>query len=391
MTSTYDAIIVGARCAGAATAMLLARAGMRTLVLERAGPGTDTISTHALMRTGALLLERWGLLDAVAAAGTTPVRKTTFFYDGRVVEIPIKPSPELDALVAPRRPLLDGLLQQAAETAGAEIRYGHTVAEIVRAADGRVAGVTVARPGGRIETHPAGIVIGADGRQSAVARAVGAAALWEGRHRSATLFAYWAGLAGRGYEWHYRPGLAAGLIPTDGGLTCVFVSVPPERLAQARAAGNEAAYRLLIEACAPELAAALAAATQVGRVRGFLGQAGHLRQGHGPGWALVGDAGYFKDPITAHGITDAFRDAELLASAVVAGVPIGWSAYEVQRRRLSRPLFEVTERIASFDWTMAELEALHLQLNAAMRAEYIFMEAMTAHGMPVVSRRRAAA
>ena len=109
----YDAVIVGARAAGAATAMLLARAGLRVLVVDRSRYGADTLSTHALMRGGVLQLHRWGLLDRVVDAGTPPIRHTTFHYATTSI-ITIKPSHGVDALYAPRRTLLDPVLVDAA-------------------------------------------------------------------------------------------------------------------------------------------------------------------------------------------------------------------------------------------------------------------------------------
>src|SRR5262245_23530275 len=108
--SRYDAVIVGARCAGAATAMLLARAGMDVLLVEQGLRGTDTLSTHALMRAGVLQLFRWGLLDAIKAAGTPPIETTTFHYGDEALDIRIKPRDGVDALYAPRRTVLDPLL-----------------------------------------------------------------------------------------------------------------------------------------------------------------------------------------------------------------------------------------------------------------------------------------
>src|SRR5262245_25194134 len=123
----YDAIIVGARVAGAATAMLLARAGMRVLVVERSAPGSDTLSTHALMRAGVMQLHRWGVLDRVVKAGTPPIRKTTFHYGSEVFSVAIKERDGVDALYAPRRTVLDAALAGAAREAGADVVHRATV------------------------------------------------------------------------------------------------------------------------------------------------------------------------------------------------------------------------------------------------------------------------
>ena len=94
-----------------------------------------------------------------------------------------------------------------------------------------------------------------------------------------------------------------------------------------------------------------------------------MKQCYGAGWALVGDAAYFKDPLTAHGITDALRDAELLARAVLDGGPQALAGYQQARDMLSRPLFDVTDSIASFRWSLDDVKALHSTLSASMRAE----------------------
>jgi len=123
LRSSYGAVVVGARCAGAATAMLLARAGVDVLVVEQAARGSDTLSTLAMMRAGVLQLSRWGLLDAIRAAGTPRIQTTTFHYGSDAVEIRIKPRDGVDALYAPRRTLLDPLLADAAAAAGADVAY----------------------------------------------------------------------------------------------------------------------------------------------------------------------------------------------------------------------------------------------------------------------------
>jgi menaquinone-9 beta-reductase len=368
-SKTCDVLIVGARCAGAAAAMLLARAGLKVLVLERQDAGTDTLSTHALMRTAVQLLARWGLADSLVEAGSAEVTSTTFDYEGRRKVIPLKASFGVNGLIAPRRLLLDRVLQDAARRAGAEIRFGTTVTKLFQTDAGRVQGVEVIGPDGRASVLEAPLVIGADGRTSPIAKALGAPALWTGRHRSATLYAYWEGLPDMGYQWLYREGLAAGVIPTDGGVSCVFVASRPGMFDLACANGPQWAYRALLDGVSPDLCFHLERARQVSRPRGFPGQTGYLRRAHGPGWALIGDAAYFKDPITAHGITDAFVDAELVAAAVLADRPEAWHEAASIRASLSRQLFDVTDRIASFEWSMEEIADLHIELQEAMKAE----------------------
>src|SRR3954449_6688406 len=167
MDHNYDAIVVGGRSAGAATAMLLARGGMRVLVVEATRPGADTFSTHALMRGGVLQLHRWGLLDAVVAAGTPAIRHTEFHYGDDVETVDVTPGAGVAALRAPRRTVLDPILAAAARNAGADVRHGVRVDDLLHAGP-RVVGVT-GRAGHRSVRATADLVVGADGIRSRVA------------------------------------------------------------------------------------------------------------------------------------------------------------------------------------------------------------------------------
>jgi flavin-dependent dehydrogenase len=365
----YDAVIVGARCAGAATAMLLARAGAKVLVVDRQAYGSDTASTHALMRGGVLQLARWGLLPRLMAAGTPPVRQATFHYADEAVRIGIKAEHGIDALCAPRRTVLDRLLVDAAREAGAEIRHGVSLAALEYDGHGRVVGVTLKDASGNAVAVRCGLVIGADGRQSSVARLAGAQTYVEGRGASGYVYGYYAGLPDDGYHWYFADAVAAGVIPTNGGQHCVFAGVRRDAFAATFRRDLEGGLLRTAQANTAALRDQLAAATLVGRLRGFVAAPGYFRQAHGPGWALVGDAGYFKDPLTAHGITDAFRDAELLARAARDGRAQAFARYQYERDTLSRPLFDLTNTIASFDWDLDEVAALHGRLSAAMKAE----------------------
>ena len=145
MDERYDAIVVGARCAGAATALVLARRGMRVLVLDQQREDRDTLSTHALLRAGVVQLTRWGLLEALAAAGTPALRGSTFHYrfpDGEASEtVDVRPAGAVDALYAPRRTVLDPLLVDAARRAGAEVRFATKVERLLVDRAGRVIGM----------------------------------------------------------------------------------------------------------------------------------------------------------------------------------------------------------------------------------------------------------
>jgi menaquinone-9 beta-reductase len=365
----YDAVIVGARCAGAATAMLLARRGLRVLAVDRGGYGTDVLSTHALMRAGVLQLARWGVLGRIEDGGTPPVRRTVFHYEDEVIDLPIKPRDGIPALFAPRRTVLDRALVDAAIGAGAAVVHHVRVRDLVWSAGGRVEGAILQDEDGGARVVRAGIVIGADGLRSTVASCVEAPATRLGRHAGATVYGYWSGLEVDGYHWHWRRDAAAGAIPTNRGEVLVFGAVSPRRFAGEVRGDVPRGYRRILEEAAPELAGRLPRARLVGSLHGFSGQVGYLRRPWGPGWALVGDAAYFKDPITAHGISDALRDVELLSRAVASGRDAALAAYEAARDELSQGLFAITDAIASFAWDTVELKRLHLALSGEMKRE----------------------
>jgi flavin-dependent dehydrogenase len=361
----YDAIVVGARPAGAATAMLLARAGREVLLVDRAEYGSDTLSTHALMRGGVMQLHRWGLLDAVRAAGTPPIHRTVFHYGRQAVDIAIRDQHGVDTLYAPRRTVLDRVLVDAARDAGAEVVWGVGVHGLERDSSGRVVGVwtEAASVGEAFACAP--IVIGADGMHSTVARMVDAPVEYTTAGASAFIYGYFDGIASTQYDWYYEPGVSAGVIPTNDGLANIFAGLPPGRFTAERHHGVKRMFTSVLTAAAPGLADELRGREPVARFRSFPGLNGFLRPAHGPGWALVGDAGYFKDPMTAHGITDALRDAELLARALLATpahAPDA-SGYQAIRDTLAGPFMDATAAAASYAWTLDELQEIHREVK----------------------------
>jgi flavin-dependent dehydrogenase len=364
----YDVVVAGARCAGASTALLLARAGLRVLVADRGEAGADALSTHALMRGGVLQLRRWGLLPAVAAAAPA-IRSATFHYGDEQVAVAVKPRDGVDALYAPRRTALDPLLVDAARRAGAQVEHGLAALDLVRDRAGRVAGAVLAGADGARTPVAARLVVGADGLRSRIAALAGAATDHAGRHATAVIYGHWSGLEVEGYHWHYRPGVSVGAIPTGGGRTCVFVALPSRRFAEELPRGVEATYRGALAAAAPGLARAMGGARLEAKLRPFAGVPGSLRRAWGPGWALVGDAGCFRDPITAHGITDALRDAELLAGAIVRGTDAALAGYQAARDPFARAILELSDRIASFAWDLDEVRGLHHALALQLAAE----------------------
>ena len=393
MNSDHDVVVVGGRVAGASTALLLARAGARVALVERSPYGTDTISTHGLMRAGVLQLSRWGLLDDLVAADTPPIRETSFHYgDGESTHVSIRPSAGVPALYAPRRYLLDRMLVDAAAAAGADVRHETTVNALLRDDTGRVLGVRAVDRTGRSTDLRAALTVGADGVRSAVARLVGAPVVRRGRGGGAVLYRYHADIDAAGYEWAYGEGATAGLLPTNDGLTCVFVGTDPAGMRElVHRHGTESALRALLDRAGPRLAERVTAASPVGRMRGWPGLAGFVRRSWGRGWALVGDAGYFKDPLTTHGITDALRDADLLAEEVLEVLtgatpePVALARYQATRGRLSRRLFEATDAVASYDWSLQDVRGLLRHVSSAMSDEVDHLYARPDRGLALLS------
>jgi len=342
----YDVIVVGTRVAGAATAMLLARGGLRVLALDRAGFPSDTLSSHQLQVPGVAELHRWGLLDRLRATGA-PATPGIRFDSGDVVLEGRFPSYDgVDALYSPRRTLLDQLLIDAAREAGAEVRDRFRVQELVWS-EGRVTGV---RGDGRTEL--AGLVIGADGKRSFVAEAVGAARYHERPVRSFASYSYWAGLPVTSGEIYQRPGRAVAVFPTNDDLTMVYTAAPIGEFGTARA-DLEGHYLATLDSCG-DLGDRVRAASRAERLRSTPDQPNTFRVPHGPGWALVGDAGVVMDSISAQGITNALRDARLLASAVVAGLggtlplDVALAGHRRERDKAIRPMYDFTLGLAAY-------------------------------------------
>ncbi|MGB8221474.1 MAG: NAD(P)/FAD-dependent oxidoreductase [Polyangiales bacterium] len=375
--NAYDVVIVGARCAGAATAMLLAALGLRVLVFDKSRLGSDTVSTHALMRPAVLLLNRWGVTDRLEEEGTPRIERTAFLYaDDRgseAVEVDIKPRHGVDALYAPRRTVLDRVLAEAAREEGADVRHGVQMLDLLRSRAGRVSGVVLRDEAGHVREVQAGLVIGADGRRSKVAQLVGATPYVWGRHATSCAFGYFRNLPVDGNRWYYRPGMGVGAIPTNDGQTLLFAAVP-EDFASGSAAERGGTFVRVIADSAPDIGPRLRAAERVGKLRFFPGMRGFLRQPWGEGWALVGDAGYMSDPITAHGITNALRDADILARTIGYGGDL--ADYQMARDDLSLKFFEISDRVASYDWDIPTVQQYHRMMSQEMNREEEAMVAM---------------
>ncbi|MVO86203.1 FAD-dependent oxidoreductase [Streptomyces sp. p1417] len=316
MDDTYDVVVVGARVAGAPTAMLLARAGYRVLLLERGRFPRDTLSTLLIHQPGCALLKRWGVLPRVAATGCPPIDRVSYTVADVRLEGSSWAVDGVRTAFAPRRHLLDSLLAQAAVDAGAEFRDESTVVDVVFEEE-RATGVRV-RSGGTEYTVRAALVVGADGMRSTVAAKVGAPVEIEDRKMSCAYYTFWSGLPQR-FRLHEAAGSWVGAIPTNDGATLVGAYFPQHRFGQLR--GN--ALGALLDAVgetAPELREQMADGHMVERLHGTGDQRNFFRKAAGPGWVLVGDAGHHKDSITARGITDAFRQVQLLVDCVGDGL-----------------------------------------------------------------------
>jgi 2-polyprenyl-6-methoxyphenol hydroxylase-like FAD-dependent oxidoreductase len=348
----YDVIVVGGRVAGAATAMLLARHGLRVLVVERASFPSDTISSHQLQVPGVALLQQWGLLGKLAAAGTPPARRVRFDAGAGVVLDGRFPAYEgVDALYSPRRTLLDAILVEAARVAGAEVRENFRVTQVT-ASGGRVTGIQGNARGRPAVTETASLVIGADGKRSLIAGAVGARQYREQPVRSFASYSYWAGVPVSGGELYQRPGRAVAAFPTNDELTMVYAAAPMTEFASARA-DLEGHYLRTLDLCG-DLGERVRSGSRAERLRTTPDQPNTFRCPHGPGWALAGDAGVVMDSVSAQGMTHALRHASDLSAAVAAGLggsrPLAGALHDHQRRRdrAIRGMYDFTLGLAAF-------------------------------------------
>jgi flavin-dependent dehydrogenase len=360
----YDVIVVGARCAGSPTAMLLARNGYKVLVVDRATFPSDTISTHIVHPPGVASLRRWGVLDRLLATGCPPI--DTYTFDFGLFTLSGAPgTDETPVAYGPRRRLLDKLLVNAASEAGAEVREGFTVADVI-IEDGRVTGIRGHGKDGQTVTEHARVVVGADGRHSLVARAVGATQYHDKPQLLCGYYSYWSGLEMDGrFETYVRPDRGVAAWPTNDDLTVLICGWPYAEL-EANRNDIEGNYLKMLE-LAPAFADRVRAARREAR---YVGTAvpNYFRKPYGPGWALVGDAGYNRDFITGQGIHDAFRDAELCVTALdetflgARSFEDAIDAYQAARDQQVLPMYEFTTELATLEPPPPELQ----QLLAAM-------------------------
>jgi 2-polyprenyl-6-methoxyphenol hydroxylase-like FAD-dependent oxidoreductase len=365
-TSAYDAIIVGARCAGSATALLLARRGHRVLLVDRAHFPSDTVSTHLIHPRGVAALQRWGLLEELTATGCPAI--DTYRFDFGPIALTGTPSRDETPAYCPRRVVLDSLLLDAAARAGAEIREGFTVQGLETEGD-RVIGIRGRSTSGAPVTEHATVVIGADGEHSLVAEAVGARRYHELPPRAVAYYSYWGGVGVSEAIWSVRPRGGFGAFPTHDGLTMILAAWPFDEFATVKEDVPGNYHRAVRAVYGDWLGGAHLEERVVGRAT-----TNHFRVPHGRGWVLVGDAGYVKDPVTAQGMTDAFLDAEVCSTAV-HDVLTGRRSFsdamsEYQRLRDDRVLamYRFTTDLASLDPPSAEFQQLLALISGQQRA-----------------------
>ena len=343
----YDAIVVGARVAGSPTAMLLARHGYRVLLLDKDSFPSDTMSTHYIHQPGIARLGRWGLLERLRATNAPPITKMTMSMGGMTIS---PPPPEGDTQEAwcPRRVVLDKILVDAAVEAGAELRENFTVRELLR--DGETVRGIRGGPADDLVAEDARIVIGADGMHSFVAKSVQAPEYRNIPSLTFGYYAYWSGVPHDGAEIHMLDECGVLIFPTNDDCLCIAAGSGIEGFHDFRQ-DVEGNYLRILN-MVPGLDERLRQGKRETRILGTADQPNFFRKPYGPGWALVGDAGYHRDFITGLGITDAFRDADLLAAAIHDGFsgkrPLeeALADYERERNEIATPLFEFTTALA---------------------------------------------
>jgi flavin-dependent dehydrogenase len=349
--------------------MLLARKGYRVLLVDRATFPSDTMSTHYIHQHGVARLDRWGLLDQVKASNCPPIRTLKIRFGQYLLAGSPPPVDGMENGYSPRRRLLDKILLDAAVSAGTEVREGFNVEEILF--DGRrVVGIRGHSANGPSVEERARIVIGADGLRSFVAQAVRPKEYHVRPVLGCAYYTYWSGVPLDGFEIYRSDRRLIFAMPTNDGLTCIGVAWPAREW-EAYKAHFETNYLDTIDR-APTLGTRVRSGRREERFFGTATLPNFYRKPYGPGWALVGDAGFHKDPTTASGISDAFRDAELVARAIDTGfsgrgnLMKALSSYERERNRTSLPTYKLfTTHIASFKPLAPEF----LELLEALRGK----------------------
>ncbi len=359
----YDAIVIGARCAGASSAMLLAQHGHNILLVDRTAVPSDIPHGHFIHRRAPNKLHAWGVLAQIEASGCPLVTDILMNIGGVPMVGKNLTADGVPFGCAPRRDVLDKILVDTAVAAGAELRDRFVVESFLSDGD-RITGISGRdlRSGQRF-TEYAHIVIGADGRNSGLAKAVQAAQYEEHPSVSSYYFSYWSGVPIERLEVHVSRQQIIFAFPTNDDLFAVFVARPIEQFQELRSDIERHFMDALVQA--PELAAHIRAGKREERFYGTADLPNFFRKPYGPGWALVGDAGHHKDPYMALGIADALRDAELVATAVHDGLAgtrpmqAALAGYEQQRNEQARPLYY--ENLARATFTPPPPEFIHIR------------------------------
>ncbi len=377
----YDAVIVGGRCAGAPLALLLARKGHKVLVVERATFPSDTMSTHFIQAPGMARLLRWGLLEQIAATGCPPVTRACFHQPEGPLEFDLPNRTGLPGLMAPRRYILDKILIDAAVAAGAELAEGVAVDSLIREGE-RVAGVRGYSSEGTFEARGR-FVVGADGRHSTIAELVDAPFLSYTAPLSAGYYSYFSGVEMNAtVETALLNDLFCVVFPTNDGLTLAALAWRPERFKELKR-DIEGNFRAGLEQLG-ELGQRVLAGERIERWVGGSDVPNFLREVWGPGWALVGDALFHKDPVPADGITDSFRAADFLADAI-DDVLHGGEEAEAMNRYIARhneyalPQLDAAIRTANLDIEPAKRVEAFFEIRMHNEAE---TEALLADSVP---------
>jgi flavin-dependent dehydrogenase len=377
----YDVIIVGARCAGSALGLMLARTGKKVLMLDRAIFPSDTMSGHYIHPAGISCLKRLGVFDRLASTDTPEQKKLTVDFGPFALSGTPTAAPDgTSSGYGPRRRIFDALLAEAAVAAGAEFIDGVTVSGPIFS-DGRVVGVEGITSQGKPFEFRAPLVIGADGKNSRIADAVGAPKYNEVPSSTCAYYSYFGGFDASHIHLFSRVGRFFVVLPTNEELTMIVVARLVSEFRQVRSSLEESFNSAVAEV--PWIEERFRAAKREERFVGTADQAGFFRQSHGPGWALVGDAGYHRDAITAQGMTDAFLHAEMLAQAINASLdgrlPMGQalSEYQAKRDASVMPMYGLTNDLARLAPPPPEMAGLLGAVHGNSRATSDFLGIMS--------------
>ena len=377
----YDAIVVGARCAGSPTSMLLARRGYRVLLVDKATFPSDTLSTHIIWPQGIDVLARWGLSDSLEATGVPPIGRWMRFDVGPfALHGTLEHGNDGRGGFCPRRTVLDNILVRAAEASGVELREAFTVESLLFEGD-TVVGIRGRTRGGTTVEERARIVVGADGIRSVVAAQVSAPEYERRPIAACAYYSYFSGVRQADIELYVREHCAFGGVPTNDGLHLVMVNWPTREFAAVRSDIDGQVQRAL--SMAPDFAARVNGGRREDVWHGTVGVPSYLRKPYGKGWALVGDASYNRDPITAQGMSDAFIEAEQLAGAIDAGfagaedLSRSLPQVEAARNARVRPMCEFAYELALLEPPPAPMQELFAALRSNQEATNAFLSAIT--------------